>query len=132
MSSHLSTLPLFKLLRSTKPSLPPLSLTEKYCRLVLKFIILTGPPVVVVFCYLSVLLFRLIVSLHPLSLKLFFVEIGLVSPLLFCVVYLPPCLSQDYFYELLQYFSIKPHPKKIFWSHFITHFDSSVPCCLSL
>ena len=28
----------------------------------------------------------------------------------------------------LSYPSIKLHLKKIFWSHFLTHFDSSVPC----
>ena len=54
-------------------------------------------------------------SFHRLSslpqLEIVSVEIGLVCPLLICVFYLPPCLSQEYFSEVLQYLeSISSHP----------------------
>ena len=50
----------------------------------------------------------------PPQLEIVSVQIGLVSPLLVCVVYLPPCLSQDCFSEVLRYLeTISSHPRLV-------------------
>ena len=76
----------------------------------------------------------------PSHLEIVSVEIGLISPLLFCVIYIPSNSSSDYCSEILQYIeSIVSHPRVLFaedinfpdicWSSLCGQFPQSDAFC---